>query len=117
MPNGASTQSRIGPIPDDELPSKPAVSKPSASAQSGAAEAASTPDRQAHASTEPVAAPVSHMVSNYAGVGKRTAEVLFEHFGDDVFNVIDREPKRVSEVISEGRAKVVIEARRTERES
>ena len=57
------------------------------------------------------------MVRNYAGVGKRTAEVLFEHFGDGVFDVIDDEPRRLTEVLSEGRAKVVVEARRAEREA
>lgn len=57
------------------------------------------------------------MVRNYAGVGKRTAEVLFERFGDSVFDVIDSEPARLTEVLSEGRAKVVREARRVERES
>lgn len=57
------------------------------------------------------------MVRNYAGVGKRTAEVLFDHFGDRVFEVIDSEPGRLTEVLSEGRAKVVREARRAEMES
>ena len=57
------------------------------------------------------------MIRNYAGVGKRTAEVLVEHLGEDVFDVIDREPSRIGEVLSGGRAKVVIDARRAERES
>jgi len=61
--------------------------------------------------------PISHMIRNYAGVGKRTAEVLFERFGDSVFDVIDSEPDRLTEVLSEGRAKVVVEARRIEREN
>ena len=57
------------------------------------------------------------MVRNYAGVGKRTAEVLVEHFGDKVFDVIDSEPDRLTEVLSAGRAKIVREARRVELES
>ena len=61
--------------------------------------------------------PISHIIRNYAGVGKRTAEVLFERFGDSVFDVIDSEPDRLTEVLSEGRAKVVVEARRIEREN
>lgn len=115
-PSGESTQSRIGPIPDDELPAKPAASKappPSSKpSQESVANASSNGP-----SADPVAAPVSHMIRNYAGVGKRTAEVLYERFGEDVFDVIDREPSRVTDVLSEGRAKVVIEARRAERES
>jgi len=55
------------------------------------------------------------MVRNYAGVGKRTAEVLVEHFGPQVFDVIDREPSRLTEVLSEGRAKAVVAARGQER--
>jgi len=55
------------------------------------------------------------MVRNYAGVGKRTAEVLVEHFGPKVFEVIDQEPGRLTEVLSEGRAKAVVVAREQER--
>jgi len=57
------------------------------------------------------------MVRNYAGVGKRTAEALFERFGDGVFDIIDEQPRRLTEILSEGRAKVVVEARRAEREA
>ena len=66
---------------------------------------------------KPAGGPIGHMVRNYAGVGKRTAEVLFDHFGDRVFEVIDSEPARLTEVLSEGRAKVVREARRAELDS
>jgi hypothetical protein len=55
------------------------------------------------------------MVRNYAGVGKRTAEVLVEHFGAGVFQVIDSNPGRLTEVLSEGRAKAVVDAREQER--
>ena len=57
------------------------------------------------------------MVRNYAGVGKRTAEVLVERFGDGVFDVIDSDPDRLTEVLSAGRAKIVRKARRAELES
>jgi hypothetical protein len=60
---------------------------------------------------------VEHMVRSYPGVGKRTAEMLVERFGTDVFGVIDREPNRIREVLSDGRAKTVIAAREAERNS
>lgn len=63
----------------------------------------------------PASEAVEHMVRNYAGVGKRTAEVLVEHFGVEVFTVIDSAPARLTEVLSEGRAKTVIAAREQER--
>jgi uroporphyrinogen-III synthase len=55
------------------------------------------------------------MVRNYAGVGKRTAEALVDHFGPGVFEVIDSAPARLTEVLSEGRAKAVVAAREQER--
>ncbi|MDX1394370.1 MAG: NYN domain-containing protein [Gemmatimonadota bacterium] len=63
----------------------------------------------------PAAEAVEHMVRNYAGVGKRTAEVLVDRFGGKVFEVIDAEPERLTEVLSEGRAKAVVAAREQER--
>ncbi|MDX1579338.1 MAG: hypothetical protein R3266_12685, partial [Gemmatimonadota bacterium] len=60
---------------------------------------------------------VNHMIRNYAGVGKRTAEALYDTFGDDVFDVIDHEPDRLEEVLSQGRARAVIEARSRELEA
>ena len=59
---------------------------------------------------------VDRMVRNYAGVGKRTAEVLVEHFGAGVFEIIDSNPDRLTEVITETRAKAVVAARAQERE-
>jgi uncharacterized LabA/DUF88 family protein len=60
--------------------------------------------------------PVAHMMGSYPGVGRKTAEKLVEAFGDDVFDVIDREPGRLTKVLPEHRAEAVIEARRAERE-
>ncbi|MCG8466837.1 MAG: NYN domain-containing protein [Gemmatimonadetes bacterium] len=121
-----TTRSRIGPIPDDELPSrgsdggdaKPAVEADEERTASAPGPDASGFERTAVATRSTRGSdadgPVSHMVRNYAGVGKRTAEALFDHFGAEVFDVIDREPKRLREVLSEGRAKVVVEARKNE---
>ena len=121
--SSSASRSRIGPIPDDELTShandaqskrqEKAGTKPSNDVREK--DEKSTPEVNAQSSTGETG-PISHMIRNYAGVGKRTAEVLFERFGKSVFDVIDNEPDRLTEVLSEGRAKVVVEARRIERE-
>lgn len=54
------------------------------------------------------------MAREYGGVGRRTAEKLIEQFGDDLFHVIDHEPDRLAEVLSERLAKAVIEGREAE---
>ena len=55
-------------------------------------------------------------MGSYPGVGRKTAEKLVEAFGDEVFDVIDREPERLTTVLPEHRAQAVIEARQAERE-
>ncbi len=62
-----------------------------------------------------IGSPVEHMIRNYTGVGRRTAEALVDRFGAEVFQVIDREPGRLTEVISVARARAVIIAREAER--
>ena len=62
-----------------------------------------------------IGSPVEHMIRNYTGVGRRTAEALVDRFGAEVFQVIDREPGRLTEVISAARARAVIAAREAER--
>ncbi|MFW5947186.1 MAG: OST-HTH/LOTUS domain-containing protein, partial [Gemmatimonadota bacterium] len=57
-----------------------------------------------------------HMIRNYAGVGRKTAEKLLEEFGEDVFRVIDEQPERLSRVLPQHRAQAVVEAREAERE-
>ena len=133
--SGTASGPRIGPIADDAPPSggaakktSPGSSKPTAKAGSERAKAAGR-DRSQRASgsggrrkrtsapAKPAGGAVGHMVRNYAGVGKRTAEVLVERFGDGVFDVIDSDPDRLTEVLSAGRAKIVRKARRAELES
>ena len=58
---------------------------------------------------------VEHMVKNYAGVGRKTAEALVDAFGPEVFTVIDEQPDRITNVLPEHRAQAVIEAREAER--
>lgn len=116
---------RIGPVADEEPTTAekkadakradaPTRDKPAARKGGGAGKSTRGAAKPA---SKPAGGPIGHMVRNYAGVGKRTAEVLFDHFGDRVFEVIDSEPARLTEVLSEGRAKVVREARRSELES
>ena len=60
---------------------------------------------------------IGHMVRNYSGVGKRTAERLVAEFGSGVFEVIDDQPDRISRLLSKRQADAVIAARETEQES
>lgn len=120
---------RIGPVADEKpaggearkdakREDAPTPERPAARKAGGAGKpAGGAARRAAKPAAKPSGGPIGHMVRNYAGVGKRTAEVLFDHFGDRVFDVIDSEPTRLTEVLSEGRAKVVREARRAELES
>ena len=116
---GTASGPRIGLISDDEVPSDGA--KKEAEQETKRAAAATRERGRAQRKPEgprkPVAGPVGHMVRNYAGVGKRTAEALFDHFGDQLLDVIDSDPQRLTEVLSEARAKIVREARRAELES
>lgn len=133
--SGTASAPRIGPIADDAPPSggaakkaSPGSSKPAPKAGAERAKAAGR-DRSQRASgsggrrkrtsapAKPAGGAVGHMVRNYAGVGKRTAEVLVERFGEGVFDIIDSEPNRLTEVLSAGRAQIVRKARRAELES
>jgi len=60
---------------------------------------------------------VEHMVKNYAGVGRKTAEAIVDAFGEGVFSVIDEQPDRLTSVLPEHRAQAVIEAREAELEA
>ncbi len=78
--------------------------------------AAPAPEPSGESATESeVEDAVTHMVRNYSGVGKRTAEVLVDRFGASVFEIIDHEPHRLTEVISEARAQAVVAGRQAER--
>jgi len=60
--------------------------------------------------------PLEHMVQNYPGVGRKTAEKLVESFGESIFEVIDDRPERLRDVLPGHRVEAVLEARRAERE-
>ncbi len=121
-PKSDSPKPRIGPVPESELggTKRGAEETPTTSdaGESGAPRDEVEPQRSP---PEPPSHgegggsdPVDYMVRNYPGVGKRTAEALVDRFGEEVFEVIDREPDRLTEVLSEGRARAVLEARKAE---
>ncbi|MFQ5690284.1 MAG: NYN domain-containing protein [Gemmatimonadota bacterium] len=104
----AETQGRAAPEGRPEAGS----SRPDRVASGGAP--AGAPGGPATAGTGPAEDIVAHMVRHYEGVGKRTAERLVEEFGDRVWDVIDREPERLAQLLSQRRARAVLEARRAE---
>ncbi len=51
----------------------------------------------------------NYLTTSYKGVGTKTAEALLDAFGDDVFEVLERDPERVNEVIGDRRASAVLD--------
>ena len=92
-------------------------------AESGAA--AKAKSRKDTRSSEASSAPaisngsplVDHMVREYQGVGRKTAERIVEEFGDATLEVIDSSPEKLSAVVPEARARAVVVARQAEREA
>ena len=60
---------------------------------------------------------IDRMSKAYPSVGRRTAERLFEEFGDELLTVIDNQPERIKAILPEHRAQAVIDGRKAERES
>jgi hypothetical protein len=60
---------------------------------------------------------IDQMSKAYPSVGRRTAERLYEEFGDDLLTVIDTQPERIKAILPEHRARAVIDGRKAERES
>jgi len=53
---------------------------------------------------------IRYMANRYRGVGEKTAEVLVERFGNDVFQALRDDPEAVREAVAGGRAEKVLEA-------
>jgi len=51
-----------------------------------------------------------YLTEEYRGVGQKTAQQVVEAFGGDTFEVLDNEPNRVTDVLSERRAEQLLEA-------
>ena len=60
---------------------------------------------------------IERMSQAYPGVGRRTAERLYEEFGDGLLGVIDDHPERIKSLLPEHRARAVIDGRKAEREA
>jgi hypothetical protein len=89
---------------------------PQAGAPAASAGGASPgPGTEAPASEEGHREAIEAMARSYAGVGRRTAEVLFSEFGDQVYEVIDSDPEKIREVLPQHRADAVISGREAER--
>ena len=52
----------------------------------------------------------SYLANRYRGIGVKTAERLVEHFGTDVFRVLQYEPGKIEKVLSRARADSVLAA-------
>ncbi len=51
-----------------------------------------------------------YLANSYRGVGKKTAEALVEHLGEDLFSVLQDDPDRVRTIVPAGRADALLEA-------
>jgi len=96
------------PILEGQARKKPGQPAPSARADDGEARA-----RSKDAGDVSLVA----RLTGYPGVGGRTAEALVDAFGDDLFRILDEEPGRVRELLSDHRAERVLEGRRKELEA
>ncbi len=65
-------------------------------------------------SRDPDNASLVSRLTGYPGVGGRTAQALVEAFGEDLFRILDEEPGKVRELLSDHRAERVLEGRRKE---
>ncbi len=105
-PRGGTTRRRSDDAPpplfEGQAASQPSSGEGTASAADVDASALGLP-------TDPEAQ-IRYLSNSYKGVGKKTAEALVEKFGEELFNVLQADPERVSEAIPSNRAERVLEA-------
>ncbi len=53
---------------------------------------------------------IKYLSNSYAGVGKKTAETLVDELGDELFQVLQTDPKRIQKVLPPARAEKVLDA-------
>lgn len=60
------------------------------------------------------AAVIRYLTNSYKGVGKKTAETLVDTFGGDLFKVLQRDPDRITSVVTGKRAEQLLDAWRAD---
>ncbi len=114
---GSAAQKKVVPGPVDTPESSPTTRPETPRTERpprgrGRQASASSPD--VREDTSRFRSEIEAMSRNYPGVGRRTAEVLFQEFGEEVFMVIDSQPDRIRSVLPEHRAKAVLAGRKAE---
>ncbi|MEE9579036.1 MAG: NYN domain-containing protein [Gemmatimonadota bacterium] len=113
-PGAAPSQAKTAEIvtPDSPEPETVEISDAPApqTAEGPPGTAEVTPGTESHAAGDVV----EHMVRNYKGVGRKTAETLAAELGTDVFDVIDKDPDRIRSILPGRRADAVIAGRAAE---
>lgn len=95
-----ATMAEAAPKKKSRSRGRPAARKAAAPAAPAAALAGLPRDRDAV---------IAYLTNSYRGVGQKTAEALFDAFGDNTFEVLQSEPDRVREVLGERRASGLLE--------
>ncbi|MEE8486865.1 MAG: NYN domain-containing protein [Gemmatimonadota bacterium] len=128
-PSAAPTASSVAVTPTDSMPAgqkekveetKPEVGTQSTSPSKGQARSRTRSVRGTSPDSKTAAkygSEIERMSKAYPSVGRRTAERLFEEFGDELLTVIDNQPERIKAILPEHRAQAVIDGRKAERES
>jgi len=129
-PATPTATSSSAPDAPELTPGTPGKKEPEAKPQATEQQSGSAPKekgkarvRKERATTTPSKAAgkyrseIDRMSKAYPSVGRRTAERLFEEFGDELRKVIDTQPERIKAILPEHRARAVIDGRKAERES
>jgi ribonuclease E len=103
-PNAAPKKAKTAEVETPATPEPETVETPSSPA----------PEMTEGASAAAFGDVVEHMVRNYKGVGRKTAETLAAELGNDVFDVIDSDPDRIRSILPGRRADAVIAGRAAE---
>jgi uncharacterized protein (TIGR00288 family) len=116
---GRSPSPSAKPAPRQQAPveRKPTAKVESVEPQTPAAPATSAAPAKPSRPASKHKREIERMSRAYPGVGRRTAERLYEEFGDGLLGVIDNHPERITSILPEHRARAVIDGRKAEREA